>query len=343
MHVPRDLALPALAVTVAAWASAFVAIHALGDMFSPGALTLGRLVVGAATLTVIARPWRLRRPRGRHLALTVVYGAVWFGVYNVSLNAAERVVDAGTASLIVNLAPVIVAVLAGVLLREGLPAPLLAGVAVAFVGVALIGANVTDPPASEPTNVAGLGWCAVAALAFAVGVLAQKATHNHVTATQSVWWGCVIGAVVCAPFSSQLVQEVRTAGVTDLVWLIYLGLVPTAIGFVTWTYATTQLSAGSAASTTYLVPPVVILLAWMVLDETPAPLAVLGGALCLAGVALTRRTPHRRSGAADDRDPRVPGDDAGASSDGPPARHRAASGPAPRRPPSVCDKRGPQP
>ena len=55
MHVPRDLALPALTVTVAAWASAFVAIRALGDMFSPGALTLGRLVVGAATCLVAYR------------------------------------------------------------------------------------------------------------------------------------------------------------------------------------------------------------------------------------------------------------------------------------------------
>ncbi|GCA97812.1 EamA family transporter [Mycolicibacterium sp. NCC-Tsukiji] len=96
MHEHRDLSLPALAITVVAWASAFVAIRALGDAFSPGALTLGRLVVGAAALTVIAKPWRSRRPRGRHLTLTVVYGAVWFGVYNVSLNAAERDVDAGS-------------------------------------------------------------------------------------------------------------------------------------------------------------------------------------------------------------------------------------------------------
>ncbi|MCW2824341.1 MAG: EamA family transporter, partial [Aeromicrobium sp.] len=55
----RDLSLPAMLVTVLLWASAFVAIRALGDTFSPGSLTLGRLVVGALALTLIVRPGRV--------------------------------------------------------------------------------------------------------------------------------------------------------------------------------------------------------------------------------------------------------------------------------------------
>jgi drug/metabolite transporter (DMT)-like permease len=40
---------------------------------------------------------------------------------------------------------------------------------------------------------------------------------------------------------------------------------------------------------TYLVPPLSILMGWVFLGESPAALAFLGGALCLAGVAVARR------------------------------------------------------
>jgi drug/metabolite transporter (DMT)-like permease len=42
-------------------------------------------------------------------------------------------------------------------------------------------------------------------------------------------------------------------------------------------------------ATTYLAPPIAIALAWGLLDETPTALALLGGALCLAGVVVARR------------------------------------------------------
>jgi drug/metabolite transporter (DMT)-like permease len=41
---------------------------------------------------------------------------------------------------------------------------------------------------------------------------------------------------------------------------------------------------------TYLVPPVAVLLGWALLGEAPPWLAAVGGALCLGGVALARRT-----------------------------------------------------
>ena len=41
-------------------------------------------------------------------------------------------------------------------------------------------------------------------------------------------------------------------------------------------------------ATTYLVPPLAILMGWLLLSESPPALALAGGALCLAGVAVTR-------------------------------------------------------
>ena len=66
---------------------------------------------------------------------------------------------------------------------------------------------------------------------------------------------------------------------------------PTAIGFVTWAYALSHTTAGRMGALTYLVPPVALALGWAILGETPPLLAIPGGILCLAGVAIARRRP----------------------------------------------------
>ncbi len=72
-------------------------------------------------------------------------------------------------------------------------------------------------------------------------------------------------------------------------WVVYLSVFPTAVAFTTWAYALSRTTAGRMGATTYLVPPLAVLMGWMVLGEVPPALALIGGALCLVGVAVTRR------------------------------------------------------
>jgi drug/metabolite transporter (DMT)-like permease len=76
--------------------------------------------------------------------------------------------------------------------------------------------------------------------------------------------------------------------------VLYLGVIPTALGFTTWTYALACSTAGQMAAATYTIPAIVILLSWLLLNQVPAPLAWLGGAVCLAGTLITQlRQPGR--------------------------------------------------
>ena len=104
----------AVLVTVLAWASAFVVIRFAGPWLSPGALTLGRLLVATVALAVTTsfrrlgggdRLFRLRALPRQTRWLLVGIGLAWFAVYNVALNAGERHVDAGTASMIIQIGP----------------------------------------------------------------------------------------------------------------------------------------------------------------------------------------------------------------------------------------------
>jgi drug/metabolite transporter (DMT)-like permease len=126
-------------------------------------------------------------------------------------------------------------------------------------------------------------------LFYAVGVVAQKPLFGQATALQVTWGACVVGALTCLPFAPRLVDELPRAKASAIGWMIYLGLVPMALGFLTWAYALSRTTAGRMGSTTYLVTPVAVLLGWALLGETPPALAFAGGALCLVGVVVARR------------------------------------------------------
>ena len=132
-------ALVAALVTVTLWGSAFVAIRDAGETLSPGSIALGRLLVSLVVLGIAAWIVREPLPGRRDLAGIAAFGVLFLGVYSVTLNAAERRVDAGTAAMLINVGPILIAVLAGIFLREGFPRWLHVGCAVAFSGCVLIG------------------------------------------------------------------------------------------------------------------------------------------------------------------------------------------------------------
>jgi drug/metabolite transporter (DMT)-like permease len=279
------VAAAAVAVTVTLWASAFVGIRAAGEHFAAGPLALGRLLLGCLVLGVLAVARREPLPARRDVPLICVCGLLWFGLYNVALNAAEQRVDAGTAAMLVNVGPILVAVLAGLLLGEGFPRPLVAGCAVAFTGVAVIGLATAHSGISFG---AGPLLCLVAAAAYAGGVVAQKVVLRRVTALQTTFLCCAVGAVACLPFAPLLARELAHAPMRSVAWVVYLGVFPTSLAFTTWAYALARTDAGRLGVTTYIVPPLSILLGWIILAEAPPALAFAGGALCLCGVAISR-------------------------------------------------------
>lgn len=274
-------------ISVTLWASAFVGIRAAGRVFSPGALALGRLTVGSILLggLLLTRPFT--RPSRREVGLLLIAGLLWFGLYNIVLNRAEQLVDAGTAAMLVLVAPLIVVALAAVFLRERTTPNLLLGGVLAFAGVAVIGFATSSGKAS----LWGVILCLIAALASAIGVVAEKPVLSRVSALQVTWTCCTIGALSCLPYVPLLARELKVAPASGIWWLLFLGAFPTSIAFTTWAYALARGTAGRLAATAYLVPPIAIVMSWLILGEVPSVIAVLGGAVCLVGVYIARRAP----------------------------------------------------
>lgn len=301
MSASRSTVLPLAAVstTLVLWASAFVGIRHLGGTVPPGALSLGRLGIMALALGVLLlRRGAVQVPAGREWPLVLAGGIGWFSIYNLALNAAEQRIDAGTAALVVQVGPILVALLATVLLGERLTRWSVLGMVVGFAGVAVI----AEASGSNAGDLAGIALALVAAAGFAVGVLTQKRLLTRMRALDLTFWYTVVGAVGCLPWLGEAVDTAAHASAQDLAWLGYLGIFPSAVGFVLWAYALSRADAGRFSQSTFLVPFLTALMAWLLLDEVPPALAFVGGAMCIGGVLLSRRTVTENSSVADVED-----------------------------------------
>src|SRR3954469_25983246 len=191
-----DLALAAAFVTVGLWASAFVGIRDAGHHIRPGPLSLGRVLVATIALAAMAAARRERLPPRSDLPRIALVGLLWLGAYNVLLNAAERHVDAGTAAMLVNVAPVFIAVLAGLWLGEGFPRTLFTGCAVAFAGVILIGVATSEHGLDSTT---GALLCIAAAAAYAIAVVIQKPLLERSSGLIVTALASGVATVACLP------------------------------------------------------------------------------------------------------------------------------------------------
>lgn len=296
-HSPDLRAGFAVTLTVLMWASSFVIMRGAAPFLSPGPLTLLRLT--AATLAlgallavlILTRRTRLR-PIGRRAAgLLVLYGVSWFAVYTIVLGFATRHLDAGTSAMLVNLAPVLVAAAAGLLFGEGWPRTLFLGMAVALAGVALI----SLAGGIGQVSMLGVVLALSAAVLYAAGMVLQRWVLHEVDPLTTVFIGCAAGTVVCLPYTGQLLAEAPGAPVSAVAGGLFMGVGATAAGFSLWAYAQTRMRTGRLAASSLAVPAVALLLSALFLAEVPPILAVVGGALCLVGVGITRLAPPRPS------------------------------------------------
>jgi drug/metabolite transporter (DMT)-like permease len=288
----------AAATTVLLWGCAFVAIRVAVPVLGPAGLSLGRLAVASLALAVLAPLLRVRRPAASDVSRIVICGALGMTAYQLLLNAGERSVPAGTASLLVGTAPLFAALLAWAVLHERAGLRTLAGAAVGFAGACVMATS------GGPSSGQGLGLDPDAVLVLGAAIVqagffvAQKpllARYRGTEVTCYAMWAGTLLALPLLPWTAPALPRLDGA---SLAALLFLGLAASAIGFATWAYASARVSVAAAAASLYAVPVVALLVGWLALGERPQPLTLAGGTLALAGVALARSSPARAASSA---------------------------------------------
>lgn len=274
------------------WATGYVVAKAAAPYAEPLSFLLLRylgVIVLMTALALVARaPWPRNPAQVMHLAIAgigiqaIYLGGVWVAV--------KQGMPAGMAALIVNLQPVLTAV-AGPLVGERVRAVQWVGLALGFIGVAMV----VWVKVGSASLVAGPVLLALMSLlAITAGTLYQKryVPAFDLRTGQVVQFAASVAvtlpfALAFESFSIQWNAEVIAA----LLWSI---LVLTGGGI---SLLFMMIRAGAATQVTsymYLVPAVTALLAWLMFGERLAPLAIAGMLVTIAGVALVVRRPASR-------------------------------------------------
>ena len=274
----------AVGVSVVAWASAWVSIRVAITAYSPAQLALGRYLIASAILLPLILA---RRPRFKKSDWPRIIGAGLFGftLYNLSLNAGEQTITAGAAALIGSTIPVLSILSARIFLGERVDNRVWGGSAVALAGVALIGWG----------EESGLGFGAGAFLVLGAAICAaiyntlQKPLLAKYAALDVTSAAIFCGTILLVPLGGGLVQAVKTAPLAATLNLLLLAAFPGALGYVLWMWCLAQMPVARLMNYLYLVAPLSVLMGWLFLGELPSVLALIGGAITLAGVVYSGR------------------------------------------------------
>jgi len=303
---PETLALPApaaravlplhglamAALTVVCWAAAFPAIRIAIHAFGPLEVAFLRALAASVVLGGIALARRTGWPVWRDLPAFAGLGLVGHALYTATLSLGQTHIPAAAASFLIASAPIWM-----VLIGRATGAEKVTGWGLAGLLVSLLGVFVISLGRGGALKVNGYALIVLAAaLLQAVYSMGQRPLLARYSGLQVVTFCAVAAALAFLPWSGRAFAQFAHAGPGPRFSVLFLGVVPTAVGYWTWADANRHLPVSVAGSFLYLVPPVALIIGWVVLGEAPSVLSLCGGALVVGGVALVQRMGRARPG-----------------------------------------------
>lgn len=275
-----------LAVTVAViWGINFLAIHLSLGSFPPLFLVALRFtLIAVPTLIFVPRPdvplrWLLGYGFGFGVAqFTFLYAGMAAGM------------PTGLASLVLQSSAPFTLLLGALLLREQVSPRQWAGIAVAVLGMLVVGWSRTQAAGLVPFLLVLIG-----ALGWAFGNLASRLAHPPNPLHLTLWMSVVVPLPMLAlslifegpaQIGTALVGSLAPAALPAWAGLAYTCVIGTVVGSGVWTWLLARHPAGVVAPFSMLVPVVGIVTAAIVLGERPSWLELVGGTIVVAGVLV---------------------------------------------------------
>lgn len=294
----RRLAEIAALGVMVVWAANFIVVKDAIAILPPVGFTFLRYALASATLVIILR-WSegaLRLPRPDALRILLL-GGLGFGIYQILWTVGLQTIPAGDSALLIAATPVFTAVIA-VLIGVDVLSPIRGlGVAMSFIGVAIvIGAGVGLELTGSPI---GFALTVGAALCWAIYTAFGAQVMRHHSPLVLTTWATIGGTLVLAPFGIGQLLSPGTihAGTADdlariALAVVYSGVFAAALANIVIFNGVRLLGPTRITTIQALVPAMAVVLASVFLGEPIRPAQVLGGAIIVGGVALTRLRPR---------------------------------------------------
>ena len=286
---------PAAAAVAGALCIAFSGILVRLADVSPDTAAVFRCLYALPALGLMA-VWERRRfgPRARRERILAVVAGAFFALDLMFWHRSIEAVGAGLATVLGNLQVVLVALVAWALLGERPGRSLLAAIPVAVVGIVLI-SGILEEGAFGDDPVLGVVFGALTALAYTAFLLILRRGNADLRRPAGPLFDATATATVVAAAGGWALGTLDPVpGWPAQGWLVVLALTAQVAGWLLISIGLPRLPAAITSVLLTIQPVGAVLLAMVLLDESPSPLQLLGVALVLAGVvavALGRRRP----------------------------------------------------
>jgi drug/metabolite transporter (DMT)-like permease len=274
----------AIIISMVSWSSSFVFIRLCLHDFTPGALALFRYLIVSATMLIFYFNLKKRhKPNLKECLQLFFLGFFGIGLYMILLNYGEITVSASITSFIIGMNPIVSMIWTMLFFGEKFSFQRWIGVGISVIGLLII-AIAKFHHGTIGWGIAYLFLAVICAGIYNVGQKPLLTAFNPIEiAAISAW----VGTVTMLPFTHSLIQAIPTASWTAISAVIYLGVIPGAIGYAAWSVALNgEIAPSKLVLVLYTLPLLSTLLGWIILGEMPMTLELLGGCVALIG-ALT--------------------------------------------------------
>jgi drug/metabolite transporter (DMT)-like permease len=264
-----------LILAVLIWGLAFVVVKEVLSELSPVSVTLARFII--ASLAFMPFSLLLRAPLLSRTEWVLIFAAGICAVYGyLALGAGTALVTAGTASIIADTSPIFAAPIAFLFLHERMTLWKILGIVGALAGVAII----TVYGAGQAVGVGrvkGIFYLALFSLSWALYTIILRPLVARHRAFFPLAYSIMLGTIAALPLvRPQFFRELGGMSRDGWYQLLYLAVVSTFLGYSLYAKAVQGFGAMISVFYSYLVPPVAVFWAWIILEEKPNA-AVFGG------------------------------------------------------------------
>lgn len=285
--ISRRVALLFALTTATVWGTAYVAAkYALRDL-PPFTAATARFVIAVAIMALILLASGRAEPiKRRDFPLLVAAGLFQTTFYYALQYTGIGYTTAANTALIVNTRPIWVALLSTFLLKESLGLSRIAGILVAFLGVALLTLGGSDGSFTlDAESALGDFLIVLNALSGALGIITLKKVLGRYSPISTMTYTTAVGAAGLVPLAAYEFWRDGWSPGSAVAWgsVAYMAIFCTVIPYMLWYNALARLRASETAVFLYLTPIISVILSAFLLDEKITGWLVIGGALILAG------------------------------------------------------------
>ncbi|HDK4654519.1 TPA: DMT family transporter [Staphylococcus aureus] len=284
MNKLRDTTFLSYLFTIILWGSAFPIIKIALNDFSAESLSAFRLILATIILLPFVIIKKLPTPELRDIPVIFILGFCGFVIYHTALNFGETLISAGISGILVSTTPIFSSALAYIFLKEHFSKWNWLSSLVAFIGISIISISKDD---YTTINVLGVFIILLASFSESLYFTFQKKYIEKYGFIAFTLYTIMVSSPFMLIFIPEIINDIHGATFTSIVSVLYLAIFPTIIPYVLLAYIVKSVGVSDATMSLYLTPIVSLLLSYLLLDELPTTLAIIGGIITLLGVSLS--------------------------------------------------------